>query len=81
MKLSAVCCGRNDNYGGHFLESALYSLNSMLKTFDEVVYVDWNTEEGKKIVRAGHQAGRRRASCPQAFKKLFSGWDFPSNPP
>ena len=50
MKLSAVCCGRNDNYGGHFLESALYSLNSMLKTFDEVVYVDWNTEEGKKIV-------------------------------
>lgn len=50
MKLSAVCCGRNDNYGGHLLESAVYSLNSMLNTFDEVIYVDWNTEDGKKTV-------------------------------
>ena len=52
MKLSAVCCGRNDNYGGHLLESAVYSLNSMLQSFDEVIYVDWNTEEGKKTVAA-----------------------------
>lgn len=50
MRLTAVCCGRNDNYGGHFLESAAYSLNSMLQTFDEVVYVDWNTEPGKNVV-------------------------------
>lgn len=50
MRLTAVCCGRNDNYGGHFLESAKYSLNSMLVSFDEVIYVDWNTEDGKPIV-------------------------------
>ena len=50
MRLTAVCCGRNDNYGGHFLESARYSLNSMLQSFDEVIYVDWNTEDDKPIV-------------------------------
>lgn len=50
MRLTAVCCGRNDNYGGHFLESAQYSLNSMLQSFDEVIYVDWNTDDDKPIV-------------------------------
>jgi len=50
MKVSAVCCGRNDNYGGFLNERATYALNSMLKSFDEVVYVDWNTETGKNIL-------------------------------
>ena len=50
MLLTAVVCGRNDNYGGHLLESAAYALNSMLKSFDEVIFVDWNTEEGKPVV-------------------------------
>lgn len=50
MRLTAVCCGRNDNYGGHFLESARYSLNSILQSFDEVIYVDWNTDDDKPIV-------------------------------
>ena len=31
-------------------ERANYSINSMLETFDEVVYVDWNTEDGKNIL-------------------------------
>lgn len=48
--ITAVVCGRNDNYGGHLLESAAYSLNSMLRTFDEVIYVDWNTPDESKIV-------------------------------
>lgn len=52
MRITAVVSGRNDNYGGHFLESAGYSLNSMLQSFDEVIYVDWNTEDGKKTVTA-----------------------------
>jgi hypothetical protein len=52
MRTTAVVSGRNDNYGGHFLESAVYSLNSMLRSFDEVIYVDWNTEDGKKTVTA-----------------------------
>jgi len=50
MRLTAVCCGRNDNYGGHFLESAQYSLNSFLQSFDEVIYVDWNTDDDKPVV-------------------------------
>ncbi len=50
MTVSAIICGRNDNYGGHLIERATYSINSMLDTFDEVIYVDWNTESGKKIL-------------------------------
>ena len=30
---------------------AAAGLNSMLQAFDEVVYVDWNTEPGKKSLR------------------------------
>lgn len=50
MKLSAVICGRNDNYGGFLNERATYCINTMLKTFDEVVYVDWNTDEHKNVL-------------------------------
>ena len=50
MTISAIICGRNDNYGGRLIERATYSINSLLETFDEVVYVDWNTEHGKKIL-------------------------------
>ena len=50
MKVSAVCCGRNDNYGGFLNERATYSFNSMLKAFDEVIYVDWNTDSDKNVL-------------------------------
>lgn len=43
MKLSVVITSRNDNYGGNLLERATYCLNSMIDTFDEVWYVDWNS--------------------------------------
>jgi hypothetical protein len=43
MSLSVVVIGRNDNYGGRLNERATYCLNTMLDTFDEVVYVDWNS--------------------------------------
>lgn len=49
MKLSAVIIGRNDNYGGFLNERATYCLNTMLETFDEVVYVDWNSD-GRSLV-------------------------------
>ena len=68
MKLSAVCCGRNDNYGGHLLESAVYSLNSMLQSFDEVIYVDWNTEEGKKTVAAELESSSRTSTASGSSK-------------
>jgi len=44
MKLSAVVVSRNDNYGGNLLERATYALNSAIHTYDEVIYVDWNSE-------------------------------------
>ena len=44
MKLSAVVVSRNDNYGGHLKERATYCLNSLINTFDEVFYIDWNSE-------------------------------------
>jgi hypothetical protein len=43
MKLSVVITSRNDNYGGNLLERSTYCLNSMIDTFDEVWYVDWNS--------------------------------------
>tara|TARA_B100000287_G_C20568172_1_gene755413 strand:- start:105 stop:962 length:858 start_codon:yes stop_codon:yes gene_type:complete len=48
--ISVVLCGRNDNYGGHLNERFSYSINGFLQVFDEVIYVDWNTDPGKKIL-------------------------------
>ena len=48
--ISVVLCGRNDNYGGHLKERFSYSINGFLQVFDEVIYVDWNTDPGKKIL-------------------------------
>jgi hypothetical protein len=47
MKLSVVILSRNDNYGGDLNTRAKFCINTMLAEFDEVVYVDWNTEPGK----------------------------------
>jgi hypothetical protein len=44
MKLTAVIISRNDNYGGHLNERATYAINSAIETYDEVIYVDWNSE-------------------------------------
>lgn len=43
MKLSAVVVSRNDNYGGDLADRATYCLNSLIDTFDEVFYIDWNS--------------------------------------
>ena len=43
MKISAIIVSRNDNYGGHLNERATYAINSALATYDEVIYVDWNS--------------------------------------
>lgn len=44
MKISAVIVSRNDNYGGHLNERATYCFNSAIETYDEVFYIDWNSE-------------------------------------
>ena len=43
MKISAIIISRNDNYGGHLNERATYAINSAINTYDEVIYVDWNS--------------------------------------
>ena len=43
MKITAVVICRNDNYGGNLKERAIYSLNSAIDTYDEVIYIDWNS--------------------------------------
>ena len=43
MKITAVTVSRNDNYGGHLNERATYAINSAINTYDEVIYVDWNS--------------------------------------
>jgi hypothetical protein len=43
MKITAVIVSRNDNYGGNLIERATYSINSAIDTYDEVIYVDWNS--------------------------------------
>jgi len=43
MKITAVIVSRNDNYGGRLNERATYCLNSAIGTYDEVIYVDWNS--------------------------------------
>jgi len=47
-KLTIFMNGRNDNYGGDLNERAKYSLTSMIDTFDEVIYVDWNGDPNVK---------------------------------
>jgi hypothetical protein len=43
MKTSAVIVSRNDNYGGYLNERASYCIQSSIDTYDEVIYVDWNS--------------------------------------
>jgi len=44
MKISAVVIARNDNYGGNLIERSTYCLNTAINTYDEVFYIDWNSE-------------------------------------
>lgn len=44
MNITAVIISRNDNYGGHLAERATYAINSAIDTYDEVIYVDWNSD-------------------------------------
>jgi hypothetical protein len=44
MKIGAVCVGRNDGYKD--FERGIIHFKSMLDTFDEVTYIDWNSPSG-----------------------------------
>lgn len=47
MKIASVVVNRNDGYKD--FERGLIHFKSMVRTFDEVNYVDWNSEEGSFI--------------------------------
>lgn len=49
MKITAIIISRNDNYGGHLNERATYAINSAINTYDEVIYVDWNSDKGSLL--------------------------------
>ena len=47
--ISAILIGRNDDYEGGFRHRAVLSINLLaeqLDDTDEIIFVDWNTEEG-----------------------------------
>jgi len=50
MKLSAVVVTRNDNYGGDLNDRAIYCLNSLIETFDEVFLIDWNSPNNTPLL-------------------------------
>ena len=43
----AVLVGRNDNYGNYLIERATYSLNTIVHQLDQVIFVDWATDDRK----------------------------------
>lgn len=49
MTITAVVVSRNDNYGYTLNERASYCLNSLCNTFDEVFYIDWNSQNKSLI--------------------------------
>ena len=48
-RLGAVVLGRNDGYGGNLESRASFCLNSLISTFDEVIYIDWGTVNNKTL--------------------------------
>ncbi len=45
MSISAVVTAKNDGYGGNLNFRAELALNQMIRVFDEVIYVDWCSNE------------------------------------
>jgi hypothetical protein len=48
-KISVVLIGKNDNYGGNLVHRFKHSLNILSESFDEIIYVDWNSN-GKSLI-------------------------------
>jgi hypothetical protein len=65
--ISAILFGRNDDYGGGYGHRAVLSINLLAKQLDdadEIVFVDWNTEDGAPTLPqavAHSLTGRARA--------------------
>jgi hypothetical protein len=46
--VSAVLFSRNDNYSDDLKDRAIICFKYLIDSVDEIIYVDWGTEEGKK---------------------------------
>jgi hypothetical protein len=52
FSITAIVCGRNDQYGGNLEQRASFCLNSLISTFEEVIYIDYNTINNISLVEA-----------------------------
>ncbi len=79
MKISAVICSRNDNYGGNLIQRSTYCLNSMATTFDEVIYVDWNSPTHSLIYEIQENLlknGKIKHICiPPEYANMMTNFD------
>lgn len=50
MSTTIVVTSRNDGYGGNLELRASHALNTMIKNYDEVIYVDWNSPDNDSLV-------------------------------
>jgi hypothetical protein len=50
MSVSIVVTSRNDGYGGTLELRASHALNTMIKNYDEVIYVDWNSPNDDSLI-------------------------------
>jgi predicted O-methyltransferase YrrM len=55
MSIGCVITSRNDGYGGNLEERATHCINSLIKTFDEIIYVDWASENNSLIAEIREQ--------------------------
>jgi hypothetical protein len=79
-KISVVVTGRNDDYSGNLHQRMIPSLNSFLKYYDEVIYVDFNSVGGSyfdKIKSSIHQTNKLKVInvSPQQCIKLSKDFD------
>jgi hypothetical protein len=50
MGVSILATGKNDGYGGLLKERATLALNTMIDNYDEVIYVDWCSENDDSLI-------------------------------
>ena len=79
MKISAVIVSRNDNYGGNLIERSSYCFQSAIDTYDEVIYVDWNSE-GQSLLyevkdNINFKGNFKHIVIPPAAAKVLTNYD------
>jgi hypothetical protein len=50
MRSSVVILTKNDDYGGNLFHRATMCINSLVENFDEVIVVDWKTQNNNSLI-------------------------------